>query len=95
MHVEYILDCMCYVKVSVYRLLHSALKALGKQKGTLQIGIRAKVSTLSLDGPVEWSLDRECEGKLGLDGQFRTLVCSRVSSSCLTALTSSGGIAVQ
>jgi hypothetical protein len=56
MHVEYILDCMCYVK-SVYRLLHSAFKSLGKQKGTLQIGIRAKVSTLSLDGPVERSLD--------------------------------------
>jgi hypothetical protein len=27
MHVVYILDCMCYVKV-VYRLLDSALKAL-------------------------------------------------------------------
>ena len=26
-------------------------------KGALQIGIRAKVSTLSLDGPVEQSLD--------------------------------------
>jgi hypothetical protein len=41
------------------RMLPSELKALGRQKGTLQIGIRAKVSTLSLDGPVEWSLDRE------------------------------------
>jgi hypothetical protein len=61
--------------------------------GVLQIGIRAKVSTLSLDGPVEWSLDRECEGKLGLENQFRTLVCSRVSSSCLTVLTGSGSIA--
>jgi hypothetical protein len=29
--VEYILDCMCYVK-SVYRLLHSALKALVSKK---------------------------------------------------------------
>jgi hypothetical protein len=35
--------------------------------GTLQIGIRAKVSTLSLDGPVERSLDRKCEEKLGLE----------------------------
>ena len=58
----------------------------------LQIGIRAKVSTLSLDGPVEWSLDQECEGKLGLEDQFQTLVCSGVSSSCLTMLTSSGSI---
>jgi hypothetical protein len=44
------------------------------RKGALQFGIKAKVSTLSLDGPVERSLDRECEGKLGLEGQFRTLV---------------------
>jgi hypothetical protein len=36
--------------------------------GALQFGIRAKVSTLSLDGPVEWSLDRKCEEKLGLEG---------------------------
>ena len=39
---------------------------MGKRKGILQIGIRAKVLTLSLDGPVERSLDRECEEKLGL-----------------------------
>jgi hypothetical protein len=58
----------------------------------LQIGIREKVSTLSLDGPVEQSLDKECEGKLGLENQFQTLVCFGVSSSCLTALTSSGSI---
>jgi hypothetical protein len=31
-------------------------------------------------------------GKLGLEDQFRTLVCSGVSSSCLTVLTSSGSI---
>jgi hypothetical protein len=31
MHVKYILDCMCYVK-SVYRLLHSALKAWVSKK---------------------------------------------------------------
>ena len=31
--------------------------SLGLATGTLQIGIRAKVSTLSLDGPVERSLD--------------------------------------
>jgi hypothetical protein len=59
----------------------------------LQIGIRAKVSTLSLDGPVEWSLDRECEGNWAWEDQFRTLVCSGVSSSCLTVLTSSGSLA--
>jgi hypothetical protein len=40
---------------------------LGSEKGTLQIGIRAKVSTLSLDGPVERSLDQKCEEKLGLE----------------------------
>jgi hypothetical protein len=33
------------------------LVTLVVKKGTLQIGIRAKVSTLSLDGPVEQSLD--------------------------------------
>jgi hypothetical protein len=37
------------------------------QEGTLQIGIRAKVSTLSLDGPVERSLNRKCEEKLSLE----------------------------
>jgi hypothetical protein len=35
--------------------------------GTLQIGIRAKVLTLSLDGPVERSLDRKCEEKFCLE----------------------------
>ena len=63
------------------------------RKGVLQFGIRAKVSTLSLDGLVERSLDRECEGKLGLEGQFRTLVCSKMSRSYLTSFKSSGGIA--
>jgi hypothetical protein len=63
-------------------------------KGVLQFGIRAKVSTLSLDGPVEWSLDRECEEKLCLRDQFRTLVWSGVSRSYLTVPISSGGIAV-
>jgi hypothetical protein len=63
------------------------------RKGVLQFGIRAKVSTLSLDGPVERSLDRECEGKLGLEDQFQSLVCFGVSSSCLIVLTSSGSIA--
>jgi hypothetical protein len=64
------------------QIVTQCIKSLGSEKGTLQIGIRAKVSTLSLDGPVERSLDRECEGKLGLEGQFRTLVCSKVSRSC-------------
>jgi hypothetical protein len=53
--------------------------------GVLQIGIRAMVLTLNLDGLVEWSLDRECEGKLGLEGQFRTLVYSKMSRSYLTS----------
>ena len=34
-------------------------KVVSSIKGVLQFGIRAKVLTLSLDGPVEWSLDRE------------------------------------
>jgi hypothetical protein len=50
---------------------------------------------LSLDGPVEWSLDRECEGNWAWNGQFRILICSIVSSTRLTVLTSSGGLAVQ
>jgi hypothetical protein len=60
-------------------------KVVSSIKGVLQFGIRAKVSTLSLDGPVERSLDQGCEGKLGLEGQFRTLVCSKVSRSYLTS----------
>ena len=79
----------------MYRLVRERFESLGSEKGTLQNGIRAKVSTLSLDGPVERSFDQECEGKLCMEDQFRTLVCSRVSSSCLTVLTSSGGLAVQ
>ena len=57
-------------------------------KGTLQIGIRAKVSTLSLDGPVERSLDRKCEEKLGLEWPISDIGCSSVSSCCLIAFTS-------
>jgi hypothetical protein len=52
----------------------------------LQFGIRAKVSTLSLDGPVEWSLDRGCEEKLCLEDQFRTLVSSGGIAVCKTAV---------
>ena len=55
------------------------------RKGVLQFGIRAKVSTLSLDGPVERSLDRECDRKLGREDQFRTLVCSEVPRGHLTS----------
>ena len=53
-------------------MLQFGIKAIkqSSRKGVLQFGIRAKVSTLSLNGPVEQSLDRECEGKLGLEGQF-------------------------
>ena len=60
-------------------------------KGTLQIGIRSKVTTLSLDGPVEWSLDRKCEEKLGLEWSISDVGCSSVSSG-LTTIISSGGI---
>jgi hypothetical protein len=40
------------------------------RKRVLQFGIRAKVSTLSLDGPIEWSLEQGCEEKLCLEDQF-------------------------
>jgi hypothetical protein len=43
------------------------------RKVVLQFGIKGKVSTLNLDGLVEWSLDRGCEEKLCLEDQFRTL----------------------
>jgi hypothetical protein len=52
----------------------------------LQLGIRAKVSTLSLDGLVEWSLDRGCEEKLCLEDQFQTLVNSGGIAVCETAV---------
>jgi hypothetical protein len=64
------------------------------EKVVLQFGIRAKVSMLSLDGPVEWSLDRGCEEKLCLEDRFRTLECSKCVKELLDVLTSSGGIAV-
>jgi hypothetical protein len=51
-----------------YKLVSEQLvqyKLVSEKIGTLQIGIRAKVSTLSLDGPVERSLDRKWEEKLG------------------------------
>ena len=51
----------------------------------LQFGIRSKVSTLSLDGLVEWSLDRGCEEKLCLEEQFWTLVSSGSIAVCETA----------
>jgi hypothetical protein len=34
-----------------------ALPGRGRWSGTLQIGIRAKVQALSLDGPDKWSLE--------------------------------------
>ena len=40
---------------------------LSSEKLPLQIGIRAKVLTLSLDGPIEWSLDWGWEEKLCLE----------------------------
>jgi hypothetical protein len=63
------------------------------EMGALQFGIRAKVSTLSLDVLVEWSLDRECEGKLGLEGQFQTLVWLQIVKELLDKFLSSRGIA--
>jgi hypothetical protein len=45
-------------------------------KRVLQYGIRDKVSTLSLDGLVEWSLDQGFEEKLCLEDQFHTFECS-------------------
>ena len=70
--------CMSYVK-GVYRLVTKSDKSLGNRKVVLQFGIRAKVSTLSLDGPVEQYLDSECEGKLSQEDQFWTLFCSEAS----------------
>jgi hypothetical protein len=52
--------------------LQFGIRALQYER-VLQFGIRAKVSTLSLDGPVEWSLDRGFEEKLCLEDQFRPL----------------------
>jgi hypothetical protein len=58
-----------------YKLVSERL-SLGNRKSALQIGIRAKVSTLSLDGPVDWSLDQEFEDELCLEDQFHTFECS-------------------
>jgi hypothetical protein len=47
--------------------------------GALQNGIRAKVSTLSLDGPDKWSWTDFFfffEKKLCLEDQFQTFECS-------------------
>jgi hypothetical protein len=60
----------------------------------LQFCIRAKVSTLSLDGPVEWSLDRGCEEKLCMEDRFQTIECSICVKELLDMLTRLGGIAV-
>jgi hypothetical protein len=69
----------------MYGLVRERFESLGSEKGTLQNGIRDKVSTLSLDGLVERSLDRECKGKLGLEDQFQTLVYSEVPRGHLTS----------
>jgi hypothetical protein len=63
--------CMSYVKV-VLQFGFRASKPWHR-KVVLQFGIRAKVLTLSLHRPVEWSLDRGCEAKLCLEDQFQTL----------------------
>jgi hypothetical protein len=64
-----------YIELSM-RLLFREVAPARPRMGALQFGIRAKVSTLSLDGPVEWSLDRGFEEKLCLEDQFRTFECS-------------------
>jgi hypothetical protein len=48
------LNACCFIIQSGCYISRSLLT----EKVVLQFGIRAKVSTLSLDGPVEWSLDR-------------------------------------
>ena len=40
---------------------------LGSERVHYKLVSEPKVSTLSLDGPVERSLDRKCEEKLGLE----------------------------
>jgi hypothetical protein len=45
-----------YIELSMRLLFHEVAPARPRM-GALQFGIRAKVSTLSLDGLVEWSLD--------------------------------------
>ena len=76
--------CMSYVQRGVIVFFQERL-SLGNRKVVLQLGIRAKGSTLSLDGPVEWSLDRGCEEKLCLEDQFRTLLSSGGIVVCETA----------
>jgi hypothetical protein len=92
-----LLKCMLFynLRVSVIfprSMVTERLLQFGIRAKVLQFGIRAKVS--SLDGPVEWSLDRGCEEKLCLEDRFRTLECSRCVKELLDVLTSSGGIAV-
>jgi hypothetical protein len=53
------LNACCFINQSG---CYISPKFVNRKSGALQFGIRAKVSTLSLDGPVERSLDQECEG---------------------------------
>ena len=66
---------------------------LGSERVHYKLVSGQLVSTLSLDGPVERSLDQKCEGNWAWNGQFRMLVCSSALSSCLTTFISSGGLA--
>jgi hypothetical protein len=66
---------------------------LGSERVYYKLVSEQLVSTLSLDGPVERSLDRKCEGNWAWNGQFRMLVCSSALSSFLTTFISSGGLA--
>ena len=67
---------------------------LGSERVHYKLVSEPKVSTLSLDGPVERSLDRNCEEKLGLEWPISDVSCSSASSSCLTMFVSSGGLAM-
>jgi hypothetical protein len=82
-----------YIELSM-RLLLCEVAPARPGMGALKFGIRAKVSTLNLDWPIEWSLDQGFEEKLCLEGQFWTFEFSRVLRSYLTMLPSSRGVAV-
>jgi hypothetical protein len=58
-----LLKCMLFYNLRVSVIFPRSMVT----ERLLQFGIRAKVSTLTLDGPVEWSLDRGCEEKLCLE----------------------------
>ena len=71
--------CMSYIYIYIIKheiVIPRSSAGSADGKGALQYGIRAKVLTMSLDGPFEWSLDRGFEEKLCLEDQFQTFECS-------------------